>query len=152
MLGQSSNIINQQKELTNDFKKLTTNVVEAKKPATNKEKLKQLDSPAPMQVISPESQKENVFDLAFKPDILDIDENDAENPQLCSEYVNDIYQYMLYLESIYPIKRDYLKETGLKPRMRCILVDWLIQVHHRFQLMQETLYLTIALLDRYLQV
>jgi len=102
--------------------------------------------------VSPERQNENVFNLAFNPDIKDIDESDAENPQLCSEYVNDIYQYMLYLESIYSVNRDYLKDTSLKPRMRCILVDWLIQVHHRFQLLQETLYLTIAVLDRFLQV
>uniref|UniRef100_H2ZC12 Cyclin N-terminal domain-containing protein n=1 Tax=Ciona savignyi TaxID=51511 RepID=H2ZC12_CIOSA len=94
----------------------------------------------------------NIFDLKLKPDVEDIDENDTENPQLCSEFVNDIYHYMLYLESVSPINRNYLKDTGLKSKMRCILVDWLIQVHHRFQLLQETLYLTIAILDRFLQV
>ncbi|EOY32557.1 Cyclin B1, putative [Theobroma cacao] len=35
-------------------------------------------------------------------------------------------------------------------RMRKILVDWLIQVHNSFQLMPESLYLTINILDRYL--
>lgn len=37
-------------------------------------------------------------------------------------------------------------------RMRALLIDWLIQVHSRFQLLQETLYLTVAVLDRFLQV
>lgn len=37
-------------------------------------------------------------------------------------------------------------------RMRALLVDWLVQVHSRFQLLQETLYLTVAILDRFLQV
>ena len=37
-------------------------------------------------------------------------------------------------------------------RMRALLVDWLIQVHSKFQLLQETLYLTVAILDRFLQV
>lgn len=37
-------------------------------------------------------------------------------------------------------------------RMRALLIDWLVQVHSRFQLLQETLYLTVAILDRFLQV
>lgn len=36
--------------------------------------------------------------------------------------------------------------------MRALLIDWLVQVHSRFQLLQETLYLTVAILDRFLQV
>lgn len=40
----------------------------------------------------------------------------------------------------------------ITPRMRTILVDWLVQVHLRFHLLQETLYLTIAIIDRFLQV
>lgn len=36
--------------------------------------------------------------------------------------------------------------------MRSILVDWLVQVHLRFHLLQETLYLTVAIIDRFLQV
>ena len=36
--------------------------------------------------------------------------------------------------------------------MRAILVDWLIQVHLRFRLLQETLYITISILDRFLAV
>lgn len=99
-----------------------------------------------------EAPHKNVFTLSTKPDIEDIDKEDLDNPQLCSEFVNDIYQYMLYLESVYPIHKHYLKETPLKPRMRTILVDWLFQVHHRFGLLQETMFLTVALLDRFLQV
>lgn len=34
--------------------------------------------------------------------------------------------------------------------MRTILIDWLIDVHLKFKLVQETLYLTINLIDRYL--
>lgn len=35
--------------------------------------------------------------------------------------------------------------------MRAILVDWLIEVHHKFKLLPETLFLTINLIDRYLE-
>ena len=46
----------------------------------------------------------------------------------------------------------YLQGYEINERMRALLVDWLIQVHSRFQLLQETLYLTVAILDRFLQV
>ncbi|XP_039250514.2 G2/mitotic-specific cyclin-B2-like [Styela clava] len=112
--------------------------------------------PAPMEMGTPSKipdvEEKNIFDRSSKPEIENIDENDAENPQLCSEFVNEIYQYMLYLEAEYPVKKHYLKDTSLKSRMRSILVDWLFQVHQRFGLLQETLYLTIAILDRFLQL
>ncbi len=40
----------------------------------------------------------------------------------------------------------------INERMRSILVDWLVQVHEKFRLLQETLYLTVAFVDRYLDV
>jgi hypothetical protein len=36
--------------------------------------------------------------------------------------------------------------------MRGVLVDWLVEVHEQFHLVAETLYLTVAIIDRYLQV
>lgn len=48
---------------------------------------------------------------------------------------------------------DYLKsQPDINVKMRSILVDWLIEVHGRFELMPETLYLTINILDRYLSL
>lgn len=35
--------------------------------------------------------------------------------------------------------------------MRAILIDWLVDVHLRFKLLDETLYLTLNLIDRYLE-
>lgn len=34
--------------------------------------------------------------------------------------------------------------------MRAILIDWLIDVHLKFKLLSETLYLTVNIIDRYL--
>ena len=36
--------------------------------------------------------------------------------------------------------------------MRSVLVDWVVQVHHRFQLLPETLFLSINYIDRFLSV
>jgi len=88
----------------------------------------------------------------WKLNINDIDRDDAENPQLVSEYVNDIYEYMRELERTYPIRPHCLaNQADINGRMRGILIDWLVQVHLRFHLLQETLFLTVAILDRYLQ-
>lgn len=93
--------------------------------------------------------------VAFSKALLkveDIDENDKDNPQLVSEYVNDIYQYMKELEKKYPVKPKFLEGYEITGKMRAILIDWLCQVHHRFHLLQETLYLTVSIIDRFLQM
>ena len=46
------------------------------------------------------------FSKALLLDVQDIDANDKANPQLVSEYVNDIYEYMRMLEVIFPIVSD----------------------------------------------
>lgn len=35
--------------------------------------------------------------------------------------------------------------------MRAILVDWLIEVHYKFKLLPETLFITVRVIDRYLE-
>ena len=36
--------------------------------------------------------------------------------------------------------------------MRAILVDWMVDVHLKFKLLSETLFLTVNLIDRYLSI
>uniref|UniRef100_A0A8D2ZRF4 G2/mitotic-specific cyclin-B2 n=1 Tax=Scophthalmus maximus TaxID=52904 RepID=A0A8D2ZRF4_SCOMX len=84
--------------------------------------------------------------------VQDVDEQDADQPQLCSQYVKEIYNYLHVLEVQQAIRADYMQGYEISGRMRALLVDWLVQVHSRFQLLQETLYLTVAVLDRFLQV
>lgn len=50
------------------------------------------------------------------------------------------------------IRPRYMDGYEINERMRALLIDWLIQVHSRFQLLQETLYMTVTILDRFLQV
>jgi len=84
--------------------------------------------------------------------VKDIDVNDASNPQLCSEYVPEMYTYLRQLEEQTAIKPDFLKGFSVNGKMRAVLLDWLIEVHGQFKLLQETLYMTSAILDRFLQV
>eukprot|EP00854_Cymbomonas_tetramitiformis_P003751 gene3751-4690_t len=83
------------------------------------------------------------------PELPDIDAADRENPLAVTAYVNDIYAYYRRVET--QISPDYMAEqTDINDRMRAILVDWLVEVHLKFKLMPETLYLTTNLIDRYL--
>jgi hypothetical protein len=43
-------------------------------------------------------------------------------------------------------------QAELKWKMRAILVDWLVDVHTKFRLLPETLYLAINLIDRFLSL
>lgn len=42
------------------------------------------------------------------------------------------------------------KQCDINEKMRAILIDWLIEVHDKFDLMGETLFLTVNLIDRFL--
>lgn len=124
--------------------------------------------PTPMEcetVVLPASEDVEMMDVSeAKPafstenlaefNIEDIDSEDAEDPQLVVEYVNDVYVYMRQLEAQQSIRKDYLKGRGVEilPKMRSVLVDWLVGVHQQFTLLQETLYLAVAILDRFMQV
>ncbi|KAJ1985223.1 G2/mitotic-specific cyclin [Dimargaris verticillata] len=83
----------------------------------------------------------------------DLDAEDIDDPLMVSEYVHEIFDYMRNLEITTlpnPAYMDQQKELAWK--MRGILVDWLIEVHNKFQLLGETLYLTVNLIDRFLSM
>lgn len=48
---------------------------------------------------------------------------------------------------------DYIDaQVEINSKMRAILADWIIEVHHKFELMPETLYLTMYIIDQYLSL
>ncbi|XP_050165832.1 G2/mitotic-specific cyclin-B2 [Myiozetetes cayanensis] len=108
-------------------------------------------SPVPMDVSMQEEDLCQAFSDVLLNNVEDIDAEDSENPQLCSDYVKDIYLYLRELELQQSVRPHYLDGKIINGRMRAILVDWLIQVHSRFHLLQETLYMCVALIDRFLQ-
>ncbi|EPB72399.1 cyclin domain protein [Ancylostoma ceylanicum] len=63
------------------------------------------------------------------------------------EYCDQVYQYLLAHEKKTQLEEEFMVHSPSTPKMRSILVDWLIQVHTRFHLLPETLHLTIYLLD-----
>ncbi|XP_019255589.1 PREDICTED: putative cyclin-B3-1 isoform X1 [Nicotiana attenuata] len=78
---------------------------------------------------------------------------DSCNHLEVTEYVDDIYQYYWVIEAQnQPIKNYMETRKEITPQMRGILINWLIEVHLKFDLMQETLFLMVTLLDYYLSL
>jgi len=84
--------------------------------------------------------------------VPDIDEKDLENPQLCAEYTVDVYAYLRNLEPSSTVKANHLLGCSINDKMRAVLVDWLVEVQVQFKLLQETLFSTISIVDRFLAV
>jgi len=86
--------------------------------------------------------------------VVDIDAADSANPQLCAEYATEIYTYLRSLEAGvgYTVREDYLSGSPITGKMRGVLVDWLVEVQQQFRLLQETLFITMSIIDRYLCV
>jgi cyclin B len=58
----------------------------------------------------------------------------------------------LHAQAIHLAASTYItKQEDINEKMRAILIDWLVEVHLKFKLMPETLYLTVNLIDRYLE-
>ncbi|KAF5821156.1 putative cyclin domain-containing protein [Helianthus annuus] len=91
--------------------------------------------------------------LNYKPkpkNIIDIDAEDVGNELAEVEYVEDIYKFYKLVENESRV-HDYIhSQPEINDKMRAILVDWLIEVHNKFELTNETLYLTINIVDRFL--
>lgn len=84
----------------------------------------------------------------------DLDAEDKGDPLMVSEYVNDIFDYMRDLEDKFVVKNpDYMKiQTHLTWNSRSVLIDWLIEIQWKLNLLPETLFLTVNLIDRFLSL
>ncbi|KQJ84056.1 cyclin-B2-1 [Brachypodium distachyon] len=94
-----------------------------------------------------EEQNENVDES-----LMDIDSADLGNPLAATEYVEEIYKFYRENEETSCVHPDYMSsQEDINEKMRAILVDWLIEVHYKFELMDETLFLTVNIIDRFLE-
>ncbi|KAL3653278.1 hypothetical protein CASFOL_002959 [Castilleja foliolosa] len=84
--------------------------------------------------------------------IVDIDTADANDELAAVEYIDDIYNFYKLTEDDGRV-HDYMdSQKEINYKMRAILVDWLVEVHKKFELMPESLYLTVNIVDRFLSV
>jgi len=103
-----------------------------------------------MEVGELEVNEESVGICWSIPDgVEDIDADD-DNPQLCSEYTLKMFIYLRQLESRGSVGPNHLFKCPTSDKMRAVLVDWLVEVQLQFKLLQETLFLTVDIIDRYM--
>jgi cyclin B len=98
------------------------------------------------------------FEAVCAPIVLKWDQVNADRDLHVPQYINEIIANLRASEAndtqfdwckFYDC--DYMaNQSDINPRMRHILVDWLVDVHRKFRLLTSTLFLGLNLLDRYL--
>ena len=80
------------------------------------------------------------------------DQLDFRDPQMLSEYAQDIYEVMRKEEIAAMVPPDYLQkvQTEIKDTSRAFLIEWIIDVHRKFRLTPECLYVATYIIDQFM--
>lgn len=101
--------------------------------------------------VQPDVEPKESVKQQFADNVEDLDREDLDDPLMVAEYVVEIFEYLKKLEIATKPNADYMEhQEDLEWKMRGILVDWLIEVHTRFHLLPETLFLAVNIIDRFL--
>lgn len=71
------------------------------------------------------------------------------------EYFNDFLETFCTEEQTveFKIKPNYMEgQKEINNKMRAIVVNWIIEVHNRFKLLPDTLFLAVVIFDRYMSL
>lgn len=80
-------------------------------------------------------------------------EDERWDISMVAEYGDEIFAYMKEMEIALLPSPHYMDiQTEIQWSMRSVLMDWVIQVHGRFNLLPETLFLAVNFIDRFLSV
>ncbi|KAI4688157.1 uncharacterized protein J4E84_005086 [Alternaria hordeiaustralica] len=78
-------------------------------------------------------------------------EDEQWDTSMVAEYGDEIFEYMHALEERMKPNASYMDhQAEIQWSMRSVLMDWLVQVHNRFTLLPETLFLAVNYVDRFL--
>ncbi|KAL9113120.1 MAG: hypothetical protein Q9227_002732 [Pyrenula ochraceoflavens] len=81
----------------------------------------------------------------------DEEEDEEFDTSMVAQYSEEIFDYLQQLEiRMLPAAHYMDNQAEISWSMRSVLMDWLIQVHHRFGLLPETLFLAVNYIDRFL--
>ena len=139
--------------ITNYKYKIENNINKVNK-TTDKRDIRSIIINFPNKKVKEDIKKEYIEKDNDKERIIYFDTSNIKNPQIPKEYINTIYYNLLKEENIgiEPcVKYNYMtQQSEVTERMRGILIDWLIEVHYKFGFTDETLYMTVSIIDRYL--
>ena len=108
-------------------------------------------------IVTPVKKNKNILNNLKEIDpeekVIYFDTSNINDVQIPKEYLNIIYYNLLKEENIELNPKptySYMKgQKEINEQMRSILVDWIIDVHHKFGFTDETLFMTILIIDRY---
>ena len=84
--------------------------------------------------------------------VEEVDKANQDDQQKVAEYCGPILRHWQEVEKNTIASVSYMsKQTDINQKMRGILVDWVIEVHMRLTMLPETLFLSVNLIDRYLE-
>ncbi|KAI2794837.1 G2/mitotic-specific cyclin-B [Penicillium oxalicum] len=131
---------------------------EQQEPPRKKEKIEPEEKKIEVEQAKSQKLKDDVVEpvqqeAGLSEDVADLDTEDLDDPLMAAEYVVEIFDYLRDLEQTTLPNPQYIEhQPDLEWKMRGILVDWLIEVHTRFRLLPETLFLAVNIIDRFLSV
>ena len=75
----------------------------------------------------------------------------VQRPNHSKDYDEDVLNYLKDIETLNLPNYNFMAyQADVNEEMRIILVDWLVDVHLEFNLSEETLFLTLNIVDRFL--
>jgi len=77
------------------------------------------------------------------------DRDDVGNVLKNAPYASDLFQHLFAAETKTKPGMYMSTQSDINAKMRAILIDWLVEVHMKFRLVPETLYLCVNIIDRY---
>jgi len=125
----------------------------SKPPALTNDPFKEISqSPNQYETLDLETPKP-VTSYQYSADFHDVDKRDADDEMCVTAYVQDMYEYFQDQEHRAAVDPQYMIcQKEINTRMRAILIDWLALVCAKSKLSPEVFYLTVNILDRYLEI
>ncbi|KAJ3425763.1 cyclin-b1-4 [Anaeramoeba flamelloides] len=117
-------------------------VTQNTKQQLNQNKVRQQPNPNPKKKANQKKKKKIIYN---------IDKPNMKNPQYVTELVDDIYKHKKKKEIEQMLPINFLSnQKVVNDKVRGTLLDWLCEVHLKFKLKTEVLYLTCKIIDKLL--
>ncbi|SPO37552.1 related to b-type cyclin 2 [Pseudozyma flocculosa] len=85
--------------------------------------------------------------------VMGLEPDEVRDTTMVAEYAPEIFAYMSRCEKQTMANPNYMEfQNEIQWHMRATLVDWLLQVHMRYHMLPETLWIAINIVDRFLSV
>lgn len=100
--------------------------------------------------VAEERRRERMKALTRTLEVCDL--LDMRNVQSVAEHAPKITAFLLEEECKFLLPKTFMKDQrgGVTEKMRAYLVDWLTELHFKFKMWAETLFVTVGIIDRYL--